>query len=56
MSSFYAIKLDIWARFLASWIGKRRLISLPNLSLHFHSLKGRFGWGVPEVADFNAPG
>jgi hypothetical protein len=25
-------------------------------SLHFHSLKGRFGCGVPEVADSLAPG
>ena len=25
-------------------------------SLHFHSLKGRFGFGIREVADFNAPG
>lgn len=25
-------------------------------SLHFHSLKGRFGFGIREVADFLAPG
>jgi hypothetical protein len=26
-----------------------------NFSLHFHSFKGRFGCGIPEVADFSAP-
>jgi hypothetical protein len=30
--------------------------ALVSLSLHFHSLKGRFSGGIPEVADFSAPG